>query len=110
VKSDFFMGGRFSSFSDLNSQLQGWLSRVNSAVHGTTYEIPRDRFDEESVHLQHIDQVLPYHNVREETRKVSRDAYVSYLGDHVLDVAPRQGDAGAWEEGEGDSRDQFQIE
>ena len=39
VKRDFFMGGKFSSFSDLNSQLQTWLSRVNSAVHGTTHEI-----------------------------------------------------------------------
>ncbi len=74
------MGGKFSSFSDLNFQLQGWLSRVNSTVHGTTYEIPRDRFVEELVHLQHIDQAIPYQNVREETRKVSRDAYVSYLG------------------------------
>jgi transposase len=80
VKSDFFMGGKFSSFSDLNSQLQVWLSRVNSTVHGTTREIPLDRFEEESLHLQHIDQALPYHNVREETRKVSRDSYVSYLG------------------------------
>jgi len=80
VKRDFFMGGKFSSFSDLNSQLQGWLSRVNSTVHGTTHEIPRDRFKEESLHLQHIDQAHPYHNVREETRKISRDAYISYLG------------------------------
>jgi hypothetical protein len=80
VKRDFFMGGKFRSFSDLNSQLQGWLSRVNSTVHGTTYEIPRDRFKEESLHLRHIDQAPSYHNVREETRKISRDAYVSYLG------------------------------
>lgn len=80
VKRDFFMGGKFSSFSDLNSQLQAWLSRVNSTVHGTTHEIPRDRFKVESHHLQNIDQALPYHNVREETRKISRDAYVSYLG------------------------------
>ncbi|VVB69671.1 Integrase core domain protein [uncultured archaeon] len=28
VKKDFFMGGRFTSFTDLNSQLQKWLSRV----------------------------------------------------------------------------------
>jgi transposase len=80
VKRDFFMGGKFRSFSDLNSQLQAWLSRVNSAVHGTTHEIPLDRFKEESHHLRHVDQALPYHNVREETRKISRDAYISYLG------------------------------
>jgi transposase len=80
VKRDFFMGGKFRSFSDINSQLQGWLSRVNSTVHGTTHEIPQDRFKEESLHLQNIDQAPPYHNVREETRKISRDAYISYLG------------------------------
>jgi transposase len=80
VKRDFFMGGKFRSFSDLNSQLQAWLSRVNSTIHGTTHEIPLDRFKEESLHLQNIDQALPYHNVREETRKISRDAYISYLG------------------------------
>jgi transposase len=78
VKRDFFMGGTFSSFSDLNSQLQKWLSRVNSTVHGTTHEIPSERFKEE--HLQHLDDVPPYNNVNEETRKISRDAYVSYLG------------------------------
>jgi len=80
VKRDFFMGGKFRSFSDINSQLQAWLSRVNSTVHGTTYEIPQDRFKEESLHLQNIDQAPPYYNVREETRKISRDAYISYLG------------------------------
>jgi transposase len=80
VKRDFFMGGKFRSFSDLNSQLRGWLTRVNSTVHGTTHEIPRDRFKDESLHLRHVDQAPPYHNVREETRKISRDAYISYLG------------------------------
>ena len=80
VKRDFFMGSKFSSFSDLNSQLQTWLSRVNSMVHGTTHEIPSDRFKEESLHLRHLDGVRPYHNVRKETRKISRDAYISYLG------------------------------
>jgi transposase len=80
VKRDFFIGGKFGSFSDLNSQLQAWLSRVNTTVHGTTREIPQDRFEEESLHLQHIDQAPPYHNVREETRKISGDAYISYLG------------------------------
>ena len=80
VKRDFFMGGKFSSFSDLNSQLQNWLDRVNSTVHGTTHEVPLDRFKEESLHLRNFDDALPYHNIREESRKISRDAYVSYLG------------------------------
>jgi hypothetical protein len=30
VKKDFFIGSKFSSFTDLNLQLREWLSRVNS--------------------------------------------------------------------------------
>jgi len=37
------MGGRFTSFSDLNYQLQKWLSRVNSIPNGTTHEVPIER-------------------------------------------------------------------
>jgi len=44
VKKDFFMGGRFTSFTDLNFQLQKWLDRVNSIPNGTTHEIPTERF------------------------------------------------------------------
>jgi len=51
---------------------------VNSSVHGTTYEIPLERFKEEE--LTPLDQVLAYNVVKEETRKVSRDCYISYLG------------------------------
>ena len=43
VKKDFFMGGNFNSFSDLNSQLQQWLLRVNSTIQGTTHEITIER-------------------------------------------------------------------
>lgn len=38
VKRDFLLGSEFSSFSDLNSQAQKWLARVNSTIHGTTNE------------------------------------------------------------------------
>jgi len=41
VKRDFFMGGKFSSFSDLNSQLQGWLSRdAYISYLGNLYSVP----------------------------------------------------------------------
>ena len=72
------MGGRFTSFTDLNSQIQKWLSRVNSIPHGTTHEIPIERFKQEN--LQTLGNVPPYHNRREESRKISRDSFVSYLG------------------------------
>jgi transposase len=78
VKRDFLLGSEFSSFSDLNFQAQKWLARINSTVHGTTNEIPLERLKEEG--LKDYDSVLPYHNVQEENRKISRDSYVSYLG------------------------------
>jgi Transposase and inactivated derivatives len=78
VKRDFFLGGEFSSLGNLNSQALEWLKRVNSNVHGTTHEVPLERFKEENLIL--LDQVPPYKVVKIETRKVSRDCYVSYLG------------------------------
>jgi hypothetical protein len=78
VKRDFLLGGEFCSISDLNSQAQKWLARVNSTIHGTTNEIPLERLKEEG--LREFETVPPYHNFQEESRKISRDSYVSYLG------------------------------
>ncbi len=78
VKRDFVLGGEFSSLGNLNSQALEWLKRVNSSVHGTTHEVPLERFKEENLIL--LDHVPPYKVVKIETRKVSRDCYVSYLG------------------------------
>jgi len=78
VKRDFLLGSEFSSFSDLNSKALKWLALVNSTIHGTTNEIPLERLKEEG--LRDFDSVPPYHNFQEESRKISRDSYVSYLG------------------------------
>ena len=78
VKRDFFMGSSFCSFSDINNQLCSWLNRVNKRVHGTTYEIPAERFKHEN--LKALDGVPPYIVIRELIRKISRDSHVSYNG------------------------------
>jgi transposase len=78
VKRDFFMGGKFTSFSDLNLQLQQWLSRVNSSVQGTTHEVPAERLKLEG--LNKIDEIMPYQVTKEESRKISPDSHLSYLG------------------------------
>lgn len=78
IKRDFFLGGKFSSLENLNCQALAWLKRVNSSVHGTIHEIPLERLKDEN--LIPLDQVLPYKVVKIETRKVSRDCYISYLG------------------------------
>jgi len=78
VKRDFFLGREFSSLENLNVQTLEWLKRVNSSVHGTTHEITLERFKKES--LTPHDQVPAYKVVKKEIRKISRDCYVSYLG------------------------------
>jgi Integrase core domain len=78
VKRDFFLGRRFTSLDNLNAQVHKWLKRVNSTVHGTTYQIPLERFKEEN--LNPLGQVPPYKVVHKETRKVSKDCYISFLG------------------------------
>jgi len=78
VKRDFFMGSRFNSFQDLNRQAYQWMERVNHSVHGTTNEIPYERLPKEN--LKPISTIPEYHIIRKETRKISRDCNISYLG------------------------------
>lgn len=77
IKHDFFNGSRFSSFEDVEAGLRDWLVRVNSQVHGTTREVPLNRLKEEN--LRRV-VVPPYHVVVEESRKISRESFVSFKG------------------------------
>lgn len=78
VKRDFLLGGTFSSLDDMNQQCMHWLNRVNATLHGTTNEIPFERLKQEN--LKSISGIRPYQIRREEYRKISKDAYVSYRG------------------------------
>ena len=51
---------------------------MNNRVHGTTYEIPAERFKQEK--LKALDGVPSYIVIRELIRKISRDSHVSYNG------------------------------
>jgi hypothetical protein len=78
VKRDFFMGGNFASFSDINQQLQQWLLRVNTSIQGTTHEIPGEKLKQEN--LNKLNEIKPYQVTKEESRKISSDSHLSYLG------------------------------
>lgn len=78
VRRDFFLGRIFSSLQDMNAQAIAWLNLVNSNEHGTTHEIPKERLISEG--LKPIDGVPVYLVIREETRAISSDCFVSYLG------------------------------
>lgn len=78
VKRDFLLGGTFSSLDDMNRQLLQWCNRVNAEPHGTTHEIPVERLQQEN--LKPLIGIPPYRLRQEEHRKISREAYISYLG------------------------------
>ena len=54
------------------------MIKVNSQIHGTTHEIPYQRLKDEK--LNPLTNVSPYMTRQENTRKISRDCYVSYKG------------------------------
>jgi transposase len=70
-----------SGLADFNGQLREWVDVVaNERVHGTTRTRVKTSFDADQFTLQRIRGRLPYPHLDEETRKVARDAYVSWDG------------------------------
>jgi len=53
-------------------------------VHGTTHEIPLERLKSQG--LKPIDGVPEYLVIREEARKISRDCFISYLGNRFVSM------------------------
>ena len=78
LRYNFWTGKSFESISDINVQCMEWLKKVNSHIHGTTHEIPVERLKKES--LNPLSAVPAYMTRKEESRKISRDCYVSYKG------------------------------
>lgn len=78
VKDNFLPGRRFTDLADLNRQVLDWCRQVDSKVHSTTGEIPLKALAKEPL------LPLPDENILEsyrwETRKVTKDGYVSYDG------------------------------
>ena len=78
LRYNFWTGRSFDSLPDINAQCQVWLHKVNSQVHGTTHEIPLQRLKDEK--LNPLSNVPAYMTRKEESRKVSRDCYISFKG------------------------------
>jgi transposase len=78
VKDNFLPGRKFQDIGDLNVQARSWCQHVDSKVHGTTGEIPLLALAKEPL------LPLPMPSTREkyrwETRKVTRDGFVSFDG------------------------------
>ena len=80
VKDNFYLGRAYESVQDLNTQSYVWMEKVNRLAHGTTKIPPYDRLPEEK--LVPFDEKSPYQIARTEYRKISKDCYFSYMGNH----------------------------
>jgi transposase len=78
VKKNAIAGRRFVSWSALEAHLEAWTRDVADArVHGTTDEIPLERFlRDEAKALRSIDGLSPFHTTRELIRRVHADCSV----------------------------------
>jgi transposase len=78
VKNNFLPGRQFKDLHDLNSQALEWCRKADSKVHRTTGEIPLEALSKEPL-LPLPDKAI-CNKYRWETRKITRDGFVSYDG------------------------------
>lgn len=78
VKQSFWPGVSFTDLDDLNRQAHVWCERINSRIHRTTHERPRDRREREP--LAPLPTAFAWERFATEERKVSWDGYLSYDG------------------------------
>lgn len=79
VKRNFLLGERFESLDDINMSARVWLETIaNKRVHGTTAEVPFERFRLEQ--LVPINAALPFDTSRHVLRRTTIDCLVSYAG------------------------------
>lgn len=68
VKRNALAGREFGSFAALEAHLSSWTTRVDGRVHGTTNEVPNERFEKERPALK----ALPSPSIRVRERRLSR--------------------------------------
>jgi transposase len=79
VKRNALAGRRFETLDELNAWLTTWaLTFADERVHGTTHEIPRERFErDERVKMIAVDRRPPSRECRTVRRQVATDGYVA---------------------------------
>ena len=109
VKQSFWAGVCFSDIDDLNRQAHIWCEHINSRVHRTTHERPRERREQEP--LAPFPEAFAWERFATEERKVSWDGYLSYDGvlyglpsdpcvaGTVVQVRERHGMLSVWSQG-----------
>ncbi|MCX5970126.1 MAG: integrase core domain-containing protein, partial [Coprothermobacterota bacterium] len=80
LHDSFFYARTFRDLDDLNAQCADWRDRVaNQRVHGTTWEIPQERWDREKPLLRSL-PTGPYLPLVAYSRRLSSDGFLSYRG------------------------------
>ena len=78
LKENFLPCRCFTDLDDLNSQVKQWCSEQNNRIHGSTGKAPSTMLiDEKLMALPSSDMVSAY---RWQSRKASRDGFISYDG------------------------------
>jgi transposase len=79
VKRNALAGRRFDSLDELNAWLTRWAMTIaDERVHGTTYEIPRERFErDERMRMIAVDARPPSRECRSVRRQVATDGFVT---------------------------------
>ena len=79
VKRNALAGRRFETLDELNTWLTVWaLTIADERVHGTTHEIPRERFEgDERLKMIAVDRRPPSRECRTVQRQVGTDGYVA---------------------------------
>jgi transposase len=78
IKSSFWPGLSFDSLAELNRQTRAWCEEVNRRVHGTTREVPLERFAREG--LTPLNGQPAYDTSYVSHRQVAKDCLFSYRG------------------------------
>ncbi len=78
LKESFLPGRCFTNLEELNGQVRHWCDTQNNRIHGSTGEVPFRKLEQENL------LPLPSAEVRSayrwQTRKVSKDGFISYEG------------------------------
>ena len=89
IKRNALAGREFSSFAELEAHLAAWMGRADRRVHGTTNEVPLERFEQgERAALLPLPSRAVRVRERRLVRQVSNDAFVNI--DTVRYSAPYQ--------------------
>lgn len=76
VKRNALAGREFASFAELEAHLSSWMARVDGRIHGTTNEVPNERFEQERPKLKALPSSSIRVRERRLQRRVSNDAFV----------------------------------